>query len=110
MADNVASNGSLPMAVTTELTTLHRTVDELRENVASVCERYGDVPAARRLLGGIDWIELDASELDDITPPPAASTPEATEILILDDTPLDPSLREGADGTGVGCSRDGHQR
>jgi hypothetical protein len=90
------------MAVTTELTTLHRTVDELRGAVASIRRRYGDIPAVRRLLGDIERIDLDASELDDLTPLPAASNPEASEILMLDDTPIDPALWAGADDEGVG--------
>ena len=90
------------MAVTTELTTLHRTVDELRGIVASVRERYGDIPAVRRLLGDIERIDLDVSELDDLAPLPATSTAEARDILMLDDTPLDPKLWEGADDEGVG--------
>ena len=90
------------MAVTTELTTLHRTVEELRDVVAGLRQRYGDIPAVRRLLGDIDRIDLDASELDNLTPLPAASTAEASEILMLDDTPLDPKLWDGADDEGVG--------
>jgi hypothetical protein len=90
------------MAVTSELTTLHRTVDQLRRVVADVRERYGDIPAVRRLLGDIERIDLDASELDDLAPLPAAPTPEASEILILDDKPLDPSLWIGADDEGLG--------
>jgi hypothetical protein len=90
------------MAVTTELTTLHRTVKELRDVVGSLRQRYGDIPAVRRLLGDIDRIDLDASELDNLTPLPAASTAEASEILVLDDTPLDPALWDGADDEGVG--------
>ncbi|HVU90622.1 MAG TPA: hypothetical protein VHC23_00210 [Jatrophihabitans sp.] len=90
------------MAATTELTTLHRTVDELREVIAGLRQRYGDVPAVRRLLGDVDRIDLDASELDDLTPLPAASTAEASEILMLDDTPIDPALWAGADDEGVG--------
>jgi hypothetical protein len=54
------------------------------------------------LLGDIDRIDLDASELDNLTPLPAASTAEASEILVLDDTPLDPALWDGADDEGVG--------
>ena len=90
------------MAVTTELTTLHRTVDELREIVSSMRDRYGDIPAVKRLLGDIERIDLDASELDELTPLPAAPIPEASEIHILDDKPLDPSLWEGADDEGLG--------
>jgi hypothetical protein len=56
----------------------------------------------RRLLGDIERIDLDASELHDLTPLPAASTAEASEMLMLDDTPLDPKLWDGADDEGVG--------
>jgi hypothetical protein len=97
------------MAVTTELTTLHRTVDELREIVASVRERYGDIPAVKRLLGDIERIDLDASELDDLTPLAAASTPEASEIHILDDKPLDPALWHDADDEGLGGFSGGYR-
>lgn len=98
------------MPVTTELTSLHRTVDELRDIVATVRARYGDVPAVKRLLGDIERIDLDASELDDLTPLPAASTPEASEIHILDDKPLDPALWAGADDEGVGGINGGYQK
>ncbi len=90
------------MAVTTELTTLHRTVDELREIVLALRDRYGDIPAVRRLLGDIERIDLDASELDDLTPLAAVPTPEATEIHVLDDTPFDPSIWRDADDEGLG--------
>ena len=90
------------MAVTTELTMLHRTVDELREIVLAMRDRYGDIAAVRRLLGDIERIDLDASELDDLTPLAAVPTPEATEIHVLDDTPHDPALWRDADDEGLG--------
>jgi hypothetical protein len=90
------------MGATTELTALHRTVDELRQAVGSVRGRYGDIPAVKRLLGDIERIDLDASELDDLTPLPTAATPTPDEVHVLDDTPLDPSLWEGADDEGLG--------
>jgi hypothetical protein len=88
------------MAVTTELTNLHRTVDELRQVVSSVRDRYGDIPAVRRLLGDIDRIDLDASELDELAP--LTTAPAPGEVQLLDDTPPDPSLWEGADDEGLG--------
>jgi len=94
------------MAVTTELTALHRTVDELRSVMADVRSRYGDIPAIRRLLGDIDRLDLDLSELDTMAPPPAAA-PGA--VHVLDDTPLDPSLWADADDEGLGGLR-GNQR
>jgi hypothetical protein len=42
------------MAVTTELTTLYRTVDELREITTSVHSRYGETPSDPSLREGAD--------------------------------------------------------
>jgi hypothetical protein len=87
------------MAATTELNTLHRTVDELRMALDSVRSRYGDVPAVRRLLGDIDRLDLDASELDDLTPAGGEARPQLQPI---DDTPHDPALWADADDEGLG--------
>jgi hypothetical protein len=84
------------------VTTLHRTVDELLEINTSVHSRYGEIPAVRRLLGDIERIDLDASGLDDLTPLPAPQPVGQQEVLVLDDTPHDPSLWEGADDEGLG--------
>ena len=92
------------MAVTAELTTLHRTVDELRSAMADVRSRYGDIPAIRRLLGDIDRLDLDLSELDTMAPPPASGSPAQT-VHVIDDTPLDPSLWADADDEGLGGHR-----
>jgi hypothetical protein len=89
------------MAVTTELTPLHRRVDELRVIVSAVRDRYGDITALKRSVGDVDRTGLDASELDELTPLPAATTPEASEIQILDDT-FFPLLRDRADDEGLG--------
>ena len=86
------------MALTSELSVLHRTVDELRAIIGSVRTRYGDIPAVKRLLGDVDRIDLDASELDDITPPAEKSGP----IEVIDDRPTDPSLWAEADDEGIG--------
>ena len=88
------------MAVTSELTVLHRAIDELHAVVGSVRGRYGDIPAVRRLLGDVDRILLDASELDTMAPPPLPAGHQ--EIHMIDDRPLDPSLWSGADDEGVG--------
>jgi hypothetical protein len=88
------------MAVTSELTVLHRAIDELQAVVGSVRGRYGDIPAVRRLLGDVDRILLDAAELDEVPPPPQ---PEGqVEMQIIDDTPFDPSLWSDADDEGPG--------
>ena len=94
------------MAVTTELTTLHRTIDELRSIMADVRSRYGDIPAVRRLLGDIDRIDLDLSELDTMPPPPVQQT---HDIHVIDDRPVDPSLWADADDEGLGGLRGTHR-
>jgi hypothetical protein len=89
------------MSVPTELTALHRTVDELRSTVGTLRTRYGDIPAVRRLLGDVERLELDLSELDTLTPLPAPMPPEFGPVQ-LDDRPLDPSLWADADDEGLG--------
>jgi hypothetical protein len=95
------------MSVTTELTTLHRTVDELRAIVADVHSRYGDIPAVRRLLGDVDRIDLDLSELDTMPRPP---DPAPATVHVIDDRPLDPALWADADDEGLGGHRHSGQR
>jgi hypothetical protein len=87
------------MALTSELSVLHRTVDELRTIIGSVRTRYGDIPAVKRLLGDVDRIDLDASELDDVVPP---SRPEPGPVQEIDDRPVDPALWADADDEGLG--------
>ena len=88
------------MATTSELSTLHRSVDELRAAVASLRKCYGDIPAVRRLLGDIDRLDLDAAELDGLTPLPAPTASGPT--VALDDRPFDPALWADADDEGLG--------
>ena len=90
------------MAVPSELSVLHRTVDELRSIIGSVRSRYGDIPAVKRLLGDVDRIDLDASELDDILPPAKL---EDGPVQLIDDTPVDPALWADADDEGLGGIR-----
>jgi hypothetical protein len=89
------------MAVTTASTTPHRTVEEPHDLVVSPRERSGEIPAAGRLLGEFERIDPDASVLDDLTPLPAASTAEASDIQMLDHTPVDPTAPVRA-GDGMG--------
>jgi hypothetical protein len=86
------------MPVTSELSVLHQTVDELRSIISSVRSRYGDIPAVKRLLGDIDRLDLDASELDEIVPPAQQDQP----VQLIDDRPADPSLWVDADDEGLG--------
>jgi hypothetical protein len=89
------------MSVPTELTALHRAVGDLRGIVGSLHARYGDIPAVRRLVGDVERLELDLSELDTLTPMPGPTPPEFGPIQ-LDDSPVDPSLWKDADDEGLG--------
>jgi hypothetical protein len=90
-----------------ELSALHRTLEELRSIVNSVRSRYGDIPAVKRLLGDVDRIDLDAADLDSVTPPPS---PVAGDMQLIDDQPHDPSLWADADDEGLGGLRDSGSR
>ena len=83
-----------------DLDTLHRTLGELRSIVGALHARYGDIPAVRRLNGDIERIELDASDLADLLPLSPSTAPD--QILLVDDTPTDPSLWADADDEGLG--------
>jgi hypothetical protein len=67
------------MAVTSELSALHRTLEELRVNVSSLRSRYGDVPAIRRLMGDLDRFDLDVADLEGLVPVAAVPNPQSTE-------------------------------
>jgi len=87
------------MAVTSELSVLHRTLDELKSTVAALRSRYGDIPAVRRLVGDVDRLELDIADLDDL---PAPSDQPPPDLQVIDDQPLDPGLWADADDEGLG--------
>jgi hypothetical protein len=95
------------MVVTSELTVLHRSVDELRSAVGTVRVRYGDIPAVRRLIGDVERIDLDAADLDSIPVPSEVSS--AGPIHVIDDRPADPSLWAEADDEGLGGYRGGNR-
>jgi hypothetical protein len=102
----IADREELPMAVTSELDVLHRTVDDLRNTVASLRTRYGDIPAVRRLTGDVDRLELDVADLDDL---PAPSDQPPPQLQVIDDRPLDPGLWADADDEGLGGYHGGRQ-
>lgn len=87
------------MVEVVELAKLHRTLDQLRTCVADVRSRYGDTPVVRRLLGDVDRIDIDASELDAVRLP---ARPPVEAIEFIEDKPIDPALWADADDEGVG--------
>jgi hypothetical protein len=99
------------MPATAELTVLHRALDELSAAVGSVRGRYGDIPAVKRLLGDVERILLDAAELDSVPPSSGPGfEPSPSEVQMIDDTPLDPSLWADADDEGIGGYHHGGSR
>jgi hypothetical protein len=89
----------------TELAALHRTLRQLRGCVERPRSTYGDIPAVKRLIGDVDRIELDASELDPVSTPAVAGEP-----VELSDEPVDPSLWADADDEGLGGYHRGSSR
>ncbi len=90
------------MTETAELSTLHRAVEQLRSSVGDVRGRYGDIPHVRRLLGDVDRIDIDVSELD-VVPAPAVTPPVRTPLERIEDTPQDPGMWvDDCDDEGIG--------
>lgn len=83
-----------------EMQSLHRALEHLRSAVGDVRRRYGDIPAARRLAGDVERIELDLEDLRAIAPPAPVFTPE--QIHYIDDQPFDPAMWADVDDEGLG--------
>lgn len=96
------------MTDTVELSTLHRAVEQLRSCVGEVRSRYGDIPHVRRLVGDVDRLDIDISELD-VLPAPA-TPPTRAPLERIDDTPSDPAMWLGADDEGLGGYHGGRSR
>ncbi|WP_026361086.1 hypothetical protein [Amycolatopsis nigrescens] len=92
---------------TTEITELRRTIGQLRQCVGALRSRYGDASVVRRLANDVERLDIDANELDEAPPVPAQpKAVDREEVVVVPDTPYDPSLWHGADDEGVG----GYQR
>jgi hypothetical protein len=87
---------------TTEIAALRRAIGELRQCVDAVRSCYGDVVAVRRLANDIERLDIDAAEICEAAPVPAARVPAQREIVVVPDTPYDPDLWRGADDEGIG--------
>jgi hypothetical protein len=68
--------------------------------VGDLRSRYGDTPVVRRLLGDVERIDIDASELDTVRLPAKPAAENA--IQFIEDKPIDPALWADADDEGVG--------
>lgn len=93
---------------TTEIAELRRSIGQLRQCLGTLRSRYGDdAPAVRRLVNDVERLDIDADELEGAPPVPEQQTAEPSPVgkIMLDDTPYDESLWEGADDEGVGGYR-----
>lgn len=97
------------MPTTTELAELHDLIGGLRRCASSLKARYGDSPAVRRividadrLLGDVDLLDTDVSELD-LT---RITAPQSSEKIAIPDTEYDRDFWRDVDDEGVG----GHNR
>jgi hypothetical protein len=91
---------------TTELTELRRTIGQLRQCVGALRSRYGDAAAVRRLANDVERLDIDATDLEAPSVPLQPKPLDRSNVVVVPDTPYDPSLWQGADDEGVG----GYQR
>jgi hypothetical protein len=97
------------LSTTTELAELHDLLGGLRRCVSALKARYGDNPAMRRIvidadriLGDVELLDTDVSELDLIR----ATVQQSGEKIAIPDTDYDRDFWRGVDHEGVG----GHSR
>jgi hypothetical protein len=97
------------LSSTTELAELHELIGGLRRCVSSLKARYGDNPAMRRvvidadrILGDVELLDTDVSELDLMR----AAVQQSGEKVVIPDTDYDRDFWRDVDHEGVG----GHSR
>ncbi|KAA5837243.1 hypothetical protein ABT337_15285 [Saccharopolyspora hirsuta] len=93
------------MATTTELAELQRLLAQLRSSVGTLRARYGDAPAVRRLHNDVERLDIDVADLSSALPAQRRSA-ESEEVVVVPDTPYDPSLWRDADDEGLGGRAD----
>lgn len=87
---------------TTELAEFQRTLAQLRTSAAALRRRYGDAPVVRRIDNDLERLDIDAAELAAAVPVPRRSDDVRDDVVIVPDTPYDPSLWRDADDEGLG--------
>lgn len=89
-----------------EITELRRTIGQLRQCVGTLRSRYGDAPAVRRLAMDLDRLEFDTEDFEGTPPVPVQQRPiDRSQVVVVPDTPYDPSLWADADDEGLGGYR-----
>ncbi|MCS7483129.1 hypothetical protein ACFFQW_26715 [Umezawaea endophytica] len=81
---------------------LHRALGELRRCLGALRAAHGDHAAIRRLVNGVERLEIDAADLLGLAP---ASGYPADEVVYVSDAPYDPDLWSHADDEGIGGYR-----
>ncbi|MGW3471848.1 hypothetical protein ACWDKQ_26055 [Saccharopolyspora sp. NPDC000995] len=89
-------------STTTELAELQRVLAQLRSSVGALRSRYGDAPAVRRVHNDVERLDIDVAELSGTLPIQRRSTESTEDVVIVPDTPYDPSLWRDADDEGLG--------
>lgn len=87
---------------TTEIATLRRSIEQLRQSVAVVRSAFGDAPEVRRLVNDLERLEIDAAELLSAEPLRQRTSGRVPEHVVVPDTPLDETMFSDADDEGLG--------
>ncbi|GAA2357433.1 hypothetical protein GCM10009854_39830 [Saccharopolyspora halophila] len=90
-------------STTTELTDFQRVLAQLRTSANALRSRYGDDAAVRRIQNDLERLDIDAAELASVVPSPRREAGVGRgEMVVVPDTPYDPSLWEDVDDEGIG--------
>ncbi|MBQ0926817.1 hypothetical protein [Saccharopolyspora endophytica] len=87
---------------TTELAEFQRVLAQLRSSAGALRQRYGDAAVVRRIHNDIERLDIDAGELSAVVPTPRTGDDARDDVVIVPDTPYDPSLWQDADDEGLG--------
>lgn len=87
---------------TTELAEFQRVLAQLKNSAGALRQRYGDAAVVRRIHNDIERLDIDTAELSAVLPAPRRSDDAREDVVIVPDTPYDPSLWQDADDEGLG--------
>jgi hypothetical protein len=91
------------MSLAINVDELHRLIADLRGSVTSLAATYGDCRATRRILNGIDRLEIDIEELE-LTGRRVQPT-ASRQMIQIPDTQYDHDFWEDVDHEGIGGLR-----
>lgn len=90
------------MAPTNALTELQRALSQLRGGVATLRSHHGDTAQVRRISNDIDRLDIDITEMSGDFPAQRSPGASGDDVVLVSDTPYDPSLWRDADDEGLG--------